>query len=209
MTLVRETSCIGRATGHRNAMSNPTAAPPPDPGSLYQAALYYLARYASTEAGLRRVLTRRIDRWARAQTDADAAEPAIAAARAAIDGVVERLVEAGAVSDAAFATSRARTLIRGGQSTRSIQARLVAKGVTAEVARAASATDAQTELAAALVLARKRRIGPWRAAGEADPAVRMKEMGLLARAGFSRDIAEQALATSREDAESRILELRR
>ncbi len=47
----------------------------PDAGSLYQAALDYLARYAATEAGLRRVLERRIDRWARAQPDPEAAEP--------------------------------------------------------------------------------------------------------------------------------------
>jgi regulatory protein len=59
------------------------------------------------------------------------------------------------------------------------------------------------------VLTRKRRIGPYRVAEDADAAVRMKEMGLLARAGFSRDIAERALDTDREDAEARIFELRR
>ncbi len=190
-------------------MSIACASPPPDPGSLYQSALRYLARYAATEAGLRRVLSRRIDRWARAQIDADAAEPVIAAARAAVDGVVKRLADAGAVSDQAFAANRARTLIRGGQSPRSVHARLVAKGVASELARAASTTDAETELGAALVLLRKRRIGPYRSAETPDAAVRMKEMGLLARAGFSRDIAEQALATPREEAENRIRELRR
>jgi hypothetical protein len=37
----------------------------------------------------------------------------------------------------------------------------------------------------------------------------MKEMGVLARAGFARDIVQQALDTSREDADARIVELRR
>jgi regulatory protein len=87
--------------------------------------------------------------------------------------------------------------------------RLVAKGVASELARSASDADVETELAAALVLARKRRIGPYRAAEQADAAVRLKEMGLLARAGFSRDIIEQALGTPREDAERRIFDLRR
>ena len=32
---------------------------------------------------------------------------------------------------------------------------------------------------------------------------------MLARAGFSRDVAKQALETSREDADARIFELRR
>jgi regulatory protein len=99
--------------------------------------------------------------------------------------------------------------VRGGRSMRSVQARLVAKGVAPDLARAASASDAETELAAALVLARKRRIGPYRSAAEADAAVRLKELGALARAGFSREIAQQALGMAREDAESRIFALRR
>jgi regulatory protein len=181
----------------------------PDSGSLYQAALDYLARYAATQAGLRRVLQRRIDRWAQAQPDRDAAEPVLHAARDAIDAVILRLAEAGAVSDAAFAESRARSLLQSGRSTRSVQMRLVAKGVAPAMARQASATDAETELAAALVLARKRRIGPYRTDDASGPAVRLKEMGVLARAGFARDIARQALDASREDAEARIFDLRR
>lgn len=185
---------------------NPTL---PDGGNLYQAALHYLARYAATEAGLRRVLIKRIDRWTRAQTDPDAALPIASAARDCVDEIVSRLAKTGAVSDTVFAENRARTLVRGGQSTRAIQARLVAKGVPPDTARAVSDLDSDTELAAALVLVRKRRIGAYRATEDADQAVRMKELALLARAGFSRDIAHQALATSQEDAEHRIHELRR
>jgi regulatory protein len=181
----------------------------PDGGSLYQAALNYLARYAATEAGLRRVLERRIDRWMRAQPDRDAAEPVMQAAREAIGGVIRRLAEAGALSDATFAESRARSLVQSGQSARATQMRLVAKGVTPTMAREVSARDAETELAAALVLARKRRIGPYRAGEDGGETVRAKEMGVLARAGFARDVVQRALETSREDAEARIFELRR
>jgi regulatory protein len=190
-------------------MSRNTASPPPDAGSLYEAALSHLARYAATEAGLRRVLVRRVDRWAREQADPDCAAPVVAAAREAIEGVIGRLVATGAVSDKAFADNRARSLVRGGQSNRAVQARLIAKGVAPDIARAASVNDTETELAAALVQARRRRIGPYRTKGGADAAVRMKELGLLARAGFSREIAEQALDMAREDAESRIFALRR
>ena len=190
-------------------MSRASAPPVPDAGGLYQAALHYLARYAATEAGLRRVLTQRIDRWARAQTDVDAAEPVITSARQAIDDVVERLVQAGAISDTAFAEHRAKSMVRAGRSNRAVQAGLVAKGVASDVARAASVTDAGTELAAALVLVRKRRIGPYREVLGDDAAIRVKAMGLLARAGFSRDIAERALDMPLEEAESRIQDLRR
>jgi regulatory protein len=181
----------------------------PDAGGLYQAALDYLARYAATEAGLRRVLERRIDRWLRAQPDPEAAEPVARAALGAVSGVVRRLAESGALSDAAFAENRARSLLRNGRSTRSVQMLLVAKGVPPDLARAAVVSDAETELAAALVLARKRRIGPYRVAGDGDAVARMKEMGVLARAGFSREVAGRALETSLEDAEARISELRR
>jgi regulatory protein len=190
-------------------MSSESAPTPPDAGSLYQAAMNHLARYAVTEAGLRGVLMRRVDRWARLQTDRDAAAPVIEAAREAIEAVIGRLVQAGAISDTAFAENRAKSLVRGGQSNRAVQARLIAKGVAPDLARTASVGDAETELAAALVLVRKRRIGPYRMVEDADAAVRMKAMGLLARAGFSRDIAERALDMSRDEAESRIFELRR
>jgi regulatory protein len=119
-----------------------------------------------------------------------------------------RLVREGAVSDAAFAERRAKSLVRGGRSNRAVQARLIAKGVAPDAARAAAVGDAETELAAALVLVRKRRIGPYRTKEDAGGGVRMKELGLLARAGFSREIAERALDMGREDAEGRIYELR-
>jgi len=190
-------------------MRPPTAPKPPDPATLQEAALVYLGRYAATEAGLRRVLLRRVERWAQAQPDADAATPAVAEARAAIEALIVKLVGLGAVSDAGFAQTRARSLVRSGRSRRAVQAALVAKGVAPELARDATGEDDAAELAAALVLARKRRIGPYRAAPPPDPrAARHREMGMLARAGFSRDTAEHALGMERDEAEQRIHALR-
>ena len=191
--------------------------PPPDDAALHDAALAHLARYATTEANLRRVLGRRIDRWARAagadpdpadDADPEAIAAAVAGARAAADRVVARLVAAGAVSDAAFAESRARSLVRAGRSRRAIAAALVAKGVPSDLARAAAPEDADGELAAALTLARRRRIGPFRA-GEADPDRRRKELAILASAGFAQDVARRALGMDPAEAEDRILALRR
>jgi regulatory protein len=190
-------------------MSSDSVSPPPDAGRLYEAALAHLTRYAATEAGLRRILTRQVERWAGGVSDREAAVAGIAAAREAIEEVILRLAEEGAVSDAAFAESRARVLVRGGQSNRAVQARLIAKGVAPDVARAASVSDAETELAAALVQARKHRIGPYRAKEAPSPVVRMKEMAVLARGGFSRETALQALDMAPDEAERRIYELRR
>lgn len=183
--------------------------PAPDAAALRDAALAYLARYAATEAALRGVLERRIDRWARgAGGDAEAVAAQAAAAKRAAGEVVARLARAGAVSDAAFAESRARSLARAGRSRRAIAATLAAKGVNAETARGALPSD-DAELVSALALARRRRIGPFRAADPPDEAGRRRELGMLARAGFPQSIARRALAMPPDQAAELVDQLRR
>jgi regulatory protein len=183
-------------------------ASPPDAASLHEAALAYLARYASTERGLRRILERRIDRWARAASsaggDPEATARQVATARDAVHGVVTRLVAAGAVSDAAFAVGRARSLARAGRSRLAIAAHLAAKGVGNETVRTALGDDSEGELSAALISARRRRIGPFRRCDAPEPTQRQKELAALARLGFTRDVGERALAMDRDDAETLI-----
>lgn len=187
----------------------PRMPPSIDAAALRDAAMTYLGRYAATEAGLRRVLLRRIDRWLQAQPDRDTALPAVETARQAIDALIRRLAELGAINDSGFAETRARSLMRAGQSRRAVQAKLVAKGVAPDLARDAAGENPAVELAAALVLARKRRIGPYRVADPDDArVVHQRELGLLARAGFSRDTAEQALTMDRAEADDRIHALR-
>ena len=116
--------------------------PAPDAAGLHDAALDYLAHYAATEAVLRRVLERRIDRWARraaVASDAETIAVQAAAARALVHDVIARLVAAGAVNDAAYAESRARSLLRSGRSRRAAAAHLAAKGVDAATAQAGAA----------------------------------------------------------------------
>ncbi|PHK95823.1 hypothetical protein CR162_05600 [Pseudoroseomonas rhizosphaerae] len=190
----------------------PQAGRPPDAAVLREAALRHLARFAATEAGLARVLQRRVARWAqRAEAEGQdgAAIARIAAAgRAAALEVAHRLAQAGAVDDAAFAAARARRLQQGGRSRRAIAAHLAAKGVAASAAEAALAEAAADELAAALGHLRRRRAGPF-AATPPDAAARLKAMAALARAGFPREVAERALDLPPGEAEERLLASRR
>jgi len=185
------------------------AGPAPNDAALHEAGLAYLARYAATEAGLARMLERAVDRWARrAMADggeADAVAAQAAQARGAVRGVVARLAAAGAVSDATFAASRTRSLVRGGRSRRAVAAHLAAKGIGAATARAALEAEETDELAAAVMLARRRRIGPFRV-GDGD---RLRELAMLARAGFSQAVASEALRMPREDAEEVVTRVRR
>lgn len=183
----------------------------PTEASLHEAALAHLARFAATRAGLLRVLSNRIARWARtAELAEDERAGAVAAARAAAEAVVARLAAAGAVDDAAFATARARRLARAGRSAQAIAAHLAAKGAggAADDAIGSALPDPEAELAAALIAARKRRIGPF-APPDMPPEVRRKALAVLARAGFSRAAAEAALAMDAEEAEARIAAFRR
>jgi regulatory protein len=181
--------------------------PPPSETTLREAALAHLARYATTRAGLLRVLDRRIARWART-ADPDTAASGTEAARQAARAVVARLAEAGAVDDAAFAAARGRSLVRAGRSRRAAVAHLAARGVATFDIAAALPEDAEAELAAALALARRRRLGPFRRDGAA-PGALMHELGVLARAGFSQDIARRALAMDGAAAEDLVNRLHR
>jgi regulatory protein len=183
-------------------------APPPDETSLHEAALAYLARYTATEATLRRVLDRRVDRWARAQ--GQAADDQVAEAKRLVRAVVARLASAGAVDDGAFALARARSLGRAGHSRRAVAAYLVAKGVSGEIARAALPDGDDAELAAALALAARRRIGPFRRTDTVgDEDLRRREQRVLARAGFAQSVASRALSMARDEAEDLLHRLRR
>lgn len=188
------------------------AGPPPNAARLREAALAHLARFAATEVGLRRVLERRIARWARAAEAEGQPREAIAAATATLQveivSLAKSLVAAGAVNDAAFAESRARRLARSGHSRRAIAAHLAAKGIENETAAAALPEDEETELLAALAFCRRRRIGPFTRVVPDAPA-RMKALAALARGGFAQGIARRALAMDPADAEEMLLAGRR
>jgi len=182
----------------RRPPAQPTAA------TLREAALGHLARYATTRAGLLRVLRRRIDRWAQAE---GAEAEAVAPLRAAAAAEVERLVGEGLIDDAAYAERRGRRLLQAGRSPQAAVAQLRARGIAGDLAHdAVPDGEADVALDAALVLARRRRIGPFRAVPETDLR---REQGILARAGFAREITLRALAMPPDEAELRIIAFRR
>jgi len=163
------------------------------PKSLENAALYYLERFASSAENLRRVLLRRVERSARAHgTDRDEGA-------AAVDDIVRRFVASGILDDRAYAAARTGTLHRRGASARKIRASLMQKGVAQDDIEAALVTlrdeADDPELAAAITLARRRRLGPYRPDTDRG-ARREKDLAALARAGFGYDIARQVIEAS-------------
>lgn len=159
------------------------------PTYLENAALYYLERFASSKENLRRVLERKVIRSAHAHgTDPQEGH-------AWIDDLLKRFERSGLLDDAAYAAMRATSLRRQGNSSRAIYNKLLQKGVAADtIERALNDVDEQndspnSELAAAVRLAKKRRFGPWRENADARSERRERDLAALARAGFSYDIA--------------------
>ena len=167
------------------------------PKYLRNSALFYLARYASSSAHLRRLLQAKVARSARAH-DTDAEEGA-----AAIESLIAELLGAGLLDDARYAVERARILHRRGASMRAIRAGLKAKGIEAgDIERALAALReeaAEPELAAALAYARRRRLGPYRdpaaRAGLDEKERREKDLAALGRQGFGYDLARRVIET--------------
>jgi regulatory protein len=153
-------------------------------------ALAYLGRFASSAENLRRVLLRRIRRRSPAGSDAPQHIAPL------IDELVERYRRSGLLDDEAYAAQRLQSLSRRGESLVKIRARLAEKGVENSVvaqALAALREDAgDLDLVAACAFARRRRLGPYRR-GVAD---RFHDLAAFARAGFSRQIALQVLASA-------------
>lgn len=163
------------------------ARPPLNPAALREAALGYVARYATTRAKLIRYLQRKVSErgW-----DGEGAPD--------IDGVADAAVANGFIDDGAFADARADALSRRGYGARRIRGALRDAGVAADVAETVLPTG-EEEAIAAIGLARRRRLGPF-GSQPVDPDTRRRQMGVLLRAGHGWDLAKRIVdAGSIED----------
>ncbi len=162
---------------------------------LEAAALRYLDRFDSSRANLARVLMGYVRKAAKTRDASGGA--------ALVDELVARYVASGLVHDGRFAGTLAAGLRRRGASRQAIVRKLRARGVSDEVAREAlGSVDADAgddpELAAARAFAKRRRLGAHRPEAERAPN-RRRDLGALARAGFSLDVARRALGEGDDD----------
>lgn len=155
-------------------------------GMLQAKALRHLARYATSRAHLAMLLRRHARKYAPEQEDPGPA----------IEQVLDRCVELGWQNDARFADVRLRRLHGEGRSTMAIRAHMAQQGVgreLVEVALEALAGEAgDRERVAAINFARRRRLGPYRAA-EARAERRERDLAAMCRAGFPLQLARQVI----------------
>ncbi|MGE3968094.1 MAG: RecX family transcriptional regulator [Dongiaceae bacterium] len=158
--------------------------------ALETAAIDYLARYSSSRIQLRRVLERRIRRWA----EQDGTDPA--AARGLLPDLLAKLERNGLLDDRRFAAGHAASLQRRGRSLARIKLGLAQRGVAGEIAtetvKELAAGNPAADFAAAANHARRRRLGPYRAPAERRER-RDKDLASLARAGFAYETARRVI----------------
>lgn len=165
---------------------------------LKNKALHYLERYSSTEAKLTDVLKRFATRKLGSYTQDEVAPH--------ISFIVSQCVSLGYVDDRAFATAKWQSGLRSGRSPQMLAQKLRIAGVQTDIIDALRNDETMpddAELQAAIISARKRRIGPFASQPPADYAEMQKQLARLVRAGFSLSVARDVMAIeTAEDAEN-------
>jgi regulatory protein len=182
----------------RRRQRSPGRAEPSEPSpisfaDLERYALRYLERFGSTREKLRRALQRFLRRHRE--------RPGAEALSVRVSELLERYEASGLVDDARFAYSYVLGQRARGVSRRAIVQKLKQRGVAEPIIeRVLGDIDREgnedAELRAALERVRKRRLGPHRPEAEREGRF-LKDVAVLARAGFSLRTAYRALGRGR------------
>ncbi len=109
-----------------------------------------------------------------------------------IDDVVTKLQNTGYLDDRQYAETRIHSLYARGLSLRAIRMKLSHKGVPVDIVKEAlemlSEESKNPELQAAIITARRRKLGPYRIRGDRQEK-REKDLASLAQGGFRYDVA--------------------
>ncbi|MCI5060484.1 MAG: recombination regulator RecX [Alphaproteobacteria bacterium] len=167
---------------------------------LHNSGLAYLQRFPASTHHFKQVMMRKIKRSCAHHTDQKMEECV-----KLLDDTVKNFKRLGFLDDEAYLRGMVNSLRRRGQSSRAIQAKLTQKGFTQEqILKALQAYDDENEsgeIVFALLLARKKKIGPF---DETEKYTPDKALAILARAGYSYDIAKKVLEFSKEESEEQI-----
>ncbi|MCG2839996.1 RecX family transcriptional regulator [Sandaracinobacter sp. RS1-74] len=161
-------------------------AAPLDAGALQAVAVRYVERFQTSRARLIRLLEQKLRQrgWEEGGAPPD------------LDAIADRMVELGYVNDALFAESRARGLSRRGLGQARVRQTLAANGIDGDVQ--ASALEQVDALEAALLFARRKRLGPFGPPPE-DRSAEEKQLAAMARAGHPSVLARAIVRARSED----------
>lgn len=168
---------------------------------LYNSGLAYLQRYPASSAHFKSVMMRKVDRSCRHHVEQDRDQ-----CEEWLDALVVKFKDLALLDDALYLKGMVTSLRRRGTASRHIEMRLAQKGLDKDDIKQAIAYFDREELQdeqngdfrAAIICARKKRLGPYDINERHTPD---KAMAKLARAGYPYDIAKKVLALSYEECE--------
>ena len=153
---------------------------------LENSSLYYLSRFATSKNNLKQVMMRKI-LWSARYHGTNSEE-----GKKLIEGLIDRYLRSGLLNDKVYAQNSAVKLHQQGNSSIKIRAKLKKKGVcNKDIEDALSSLekiDENPELAAAILYARRKCLGPFQIS-RLDDSTREKQLAKMARAGFSYKIS--------------------
>ena len=163
-------------------MKKARIAPPLDEAGLNELALAYVARYATSRAKLLAYLARKLrERGWGGEGPADT------------QAVADRLVELRYIDDAAYATRKAGAWLRRGYGKRRLSDVYYRDGIGEEDRSEADQLAEDGRWDAALVFARKKRIGPY-ATAPLDADQQRRALAAFLRAGHDMQMARTLIA---------------
>jgi regulatory protein len=150
-------------------------------------ALAYVGRYATSCARLAAYLNRKITErgWV------DESIPPVAE-------LVTQFQSLGYVDDEAFAKTRGESLLRRGYGPNRLKLSLRVSGIGTDIIDRTANVDDEDAMAAAMVFARRKRIGPYARDPETQDN-RQKMIAALLRAGHSYEVSRKILALTAND----------
>tara|TARA_B100001105_G_scaffold239469_1_gene217392 strand:- start:6 stop:590 length:585 start_codon:yes stop_codon:yes gene_type:complete len=173
-----------RATsGHTRRRAKPL-----DRNRLEELALAYVARFATSAGKLRTYLRRKLHE----RGFVDGEEPDI-------ETLISSFVDKGYVDDEAYGRAKANDLVARGYGGRRVEQTLRSAGIAEDLREVLQPDEAHMRQAV-VVLARKRRFGPFGRLGEASAEdarkLREKQLAAVVRAGHDFHMARRVIEAS-------------
>ena len=157
---------------------------------LYNIAIYYLSRFEATTGKVREVLERRL-MAAERQGEEIPVEASVW-----VEKIIAQMAEMGYIDNNRYAENTFRRLTEAGKSVRSIAFKLKQAGlddtILTNLIQEQAITSSELDLASALKLVKKRKLGIYRPESERRQYIQ-KDLAVLGRAGFSYEVAQKAL----------------
>ena len=155
---------------------------------LQNIALYYLERFDSSAANLRKILEQRLLKYSFEVPNFNLAE-----AKIWIDEIISYCEKYGYINDNRYAETKIDNYLLAGKPTRYIQQKMQQKGISEDMVNKILQNHNVDESEMALNYAAKKKIGPLRPDEESRKQNRQKDLASMVRAGFDYDVAKEII----------------